>query len=119
MDSAEFSLEIGRNWMTRAREQDPQGYQRTAWRLYCEAPDEILMAALLSELSAGLSEEALDLRATSEKARAVPAEDLLRSGMLALQVALEGLRHEDWEYVVERAQAMALDAMSRRADRPD
>lgn len=118
MDSAEFSLEIGRNWMARAREQDPEGYQRTAWRLYSEGPDEILMSALLSELSAGLSEEALDLRATSEKARAVPAEDLLRSGMLALQVALEGLRGEDWEYVVERAQAMALDAMSRRADRP-
>lgn len=77
MDSAEFSLEIGRNWMARAREQDPGGYLRTAWRLYCEAPDEILMSALLSELSAGLSEEALDLRASSEKARDVPAEDLL------------------------------------------
>lgn len=118
MDSAEFSLEIGRNWMNRAREQDPEGYQRSAWRLYCEAPDDILMAALLSELSAGLSEEALDLRASSEKARAVAAEDLLRSGMLALQLALEGLRGEDWDYVVERAQAMALDAMSRRAERP-
>lgn len=118
MDSAEFSLEIGRNWMKRAREQDPVGYLPAAWRLYCEAPDEILMSALLSELMAGLSEEALDLRASSEKARVIPPEDLLRSGMLALQVALEGLRGEDWDYVLERAQAMALDAMTRRAERP-
>lgn len=118
MDPAEFSLEIGRNWMKRAREEDPVGYQQAAWRLYCEAPDEILMSALLSELSAGLTEEALDLRASSEKARELPAEDLLRSGMLALQVALEGLRGEEWDYVLERAQAMALDAMTRRVERP-
>lgn len=119
MDSAEFSLEIGRNWMARARSNDPEGYLQKAWRLYCDSPeDEILSAALLSELSAGLMEEALDLRASSEKARAVPAEDLLRTGMLALQVALEGLRHEQWDYVVERAQAMALDAMTRRSERP-
>ena len=69
-------------------------------------------------MSAGLSEEALDLRASSEKARSVPAEDLLRTGMLALQVALEGLRHEEWDYVLERAQAMALYAMTRRSQRP-
>ena len=51
--------------MARARENDPEGYLHKAWRLYGDSPeDEILTAALLSELSAGLSEEALDLRAS-------------------------------------------------------
>lgn len=118
MDSAELSLELGRKWLASARQKDPQNYLRKAWALYCSSPDEVVGAALLAELSSSLSVEALDLRSASEAARSVPVEDLLRSGMLALQLALESLQHEDWEYVEERAQAMALEAMSRRVRRP-
>lgn len=118
MDSAELSLELGRKWLAAARERDPQNYVRKAWKLYSDSPDEVVGAALLAELSGALSVEALDLRAASERVRAIPVEDLLRSGMMALQLALEELRHEDWDYVEERAQAMALEAMTRRAQRP-
>ncbi|MFN8609785.1 MAG: hypothetical protein U0931_19755 [Vulcanimicrobiota bacterium] len=118
MDPAELSLELGRKWLAQARRQDPENYLRKAWSLYCSSPDEVVGSALLAELSAALSLEALDLRAASEAARSVPVEDLLRSGMLALQLALESLRHEDWDYVEERAQAMALEAMTRRSMRP-
>ncbi|MBS2040103.1 hypothetical protein JST97_34265 [bacterium] len=118
MDSAELSLELGRKWLAAAREKDPENCLRKAWALYCQTPDDVVGAALLAELSSSLSVEALDLRAASEEARAVPVEDLLRSGMLALQLALESLRHEDWDYVEERAQAMALEAMTRRVRRP-
>jgi hypothetical protein len=118
MDPAELSLELGRKWLAAARDRDPENYVRKAWKLYSESADEVVGAALLAELSAALSVEALDLRAASARARSVPVEDLLRSGMMALQLALEELRHEEWDYVEERAQAMALEAMTRRARRP-
>ena len=120
MDIADFSLELGRNWIRQARLDHPDSYRERAWELYCQSPEEpIYLAALLSELALELRQTALELRSQSSLALQTPAEDLLRAGMLAFEVALTGLRGEDWGYVEERAQAMAVEAMQQRLSRPE
>ena len=118
MDESELSLTLGNNWLARARAQDPEGYLLSAWRLYTESPDEILESALLSELSADLRLAVLELRVDSEQARQVAPEDLMRSGLLALQLALSSLPHLDWLEVRGKALELAQQAMERRLSRP-
>ena len=118
MDESELSLTLGSNWLAQARAQDPEGYLVSAWRLYTESPDEILESALLSELSTDLRLAVLELRVDSEQARQVAPEDLMRSGLLALQLALSSLPHLDWLEVRGKALELAQQAMERRLSRP-
>lgn len=118
MDEAELSLQLGSNWLAQAKLRDPENYLESAWRLYAENPDDVLESALLAELSNDLRLTALELRADSPRARGLSPEDLLRSGLLSLQLALSSLRHLEWHEVRARALEMGKEAMQHRAARP-
>lgn len=118
MDDAELSLQLGTNWLKQARQQDPRAYLESTWRVYVEDPSPILESALLSHFAGELRLRVLEMRADSEQAKSVPAEDLIRAGLLAAQLALDSLRHWDWVEVRKRALELAEEAMQRRLDRP-
>lgn len=117
MDEAEFSLTLGSNWLSQERRLDPEGYLEKAWRLYVAQPDPILESALLGELAGDVRLIAWELRTHSESARGLAAEDLLRTGLLALQRALSSLRHLPWPELRTAASQMAREAMQWRAER--
>lgn len=118
MEDAELSLQLGTNWLKQARQQSPRDYLESTWRLYGDEPSPILESALLSHFSGELRLRLLELRAESERARQVAPEDLIRSGLLAVQLALDSLRHWEWPQVRAQALELAEEAMQFRLDRP-
>jgi len=116
---AHLALRQGRLHLADTTNQE--AFLESIWQSYRHCPSEAgyTGSVLMAKLAPTLRQLALELRDTDPASARVAPEDLLRSGILGLQMALDSLHHLDWPEVEQQAQELASQALLLRARRQD
>lgn len=118
VEDSELSLQLGSRWLAGKRAEDPAGYLQRAWEVYAQDREAVVESALLSYLGGRLRFLALELRAEVPAAARLDPQDLLRSGLMAMQLSLARSPHAQWQRAEEDALDLGVEAMRRRVERP-
>ena len=117
-NQAELKLERARRVLAQAQVQDGDDYVAKLWDVYSESGGEEAQAMLLAHLTPLLSKIALEVRENEPAALEIDPPDLIRAGLLGLQVALDSLRGLEYNDFEEFARRLAREGMVMRMQRP-
>jgi hypothetical protein len=117
-NQAGLKLERARRILAEAKAQDGDDYLAKIWDVYSESGDDESQSLLLAHLTPLLSKIALELRENEPAALVIDPPDLIRAGLLGLQVALDSLRGQEYQDFEDFARRLARESMVMRAQRP-